>query len=456
MKTILRVVTLLLFAAALFGQSTTQPPAVDAHSASGGQVSTTDTITGMLTVTNAAQPGPQIVLAGQEFYQAGTTTGDGLTFLLGVNRTNNRQLWLADPTKLTQNSTNTVLRLVVGDQQGDLSAIATDGLTGKPLVLNGAGGNVGIGGNPTSKLTTFSGASQLWAFHAQQSSQYSANTAAYDRGGTGVVYTTVDAGVTNSGNSQGWRGASWLYGAGTLASTYAMFAEANVAPGNSGSITNAYSVYTRVKKNDGVIGNGYGVFIEDVTATNDYGIYQAGADDSNYFGGEVTIGSTGPISNKLTVNGNVNVTGSITGATVIGAVYQDVAEWVPATEEMAPGTVVTLDLTRKNHVMPSSQPYDTAVAGVVSAQPGVILGVGGPSREQIATTGRVLVRVDATKRPVQIGDLLVTSDRSGMAMVSEPLDINGRRFHQPGTIIGKALEPLSGGEGEILVLLSLQ
>jgi hypothetical protein len=29
-------------------------------------------------------------------------------------------------------------------------------------------------------------------------------------------------------------------------------------------------------------------------------------------------------------------------------------------------------------------------------------------------------------------------------------------MHAPGTIIGKALEPLAGGKGEILVLLSLQ
>lgn len=44
----------------------------------------------------------------------------------------------------------------------------------------------------------------------------------------------------------------------------------------------------------------------------------------------------------------------------------------------------------------------------------------------------------------------------GYAMKSQPLDLNGRKIHQPGTVIGKALEPLTGGEGEILVLLSLQ
>jgi hypothetical protein len=36
------------------------------------------------------------------------------------------------------------------------------------------------------------------------------------------------------------------------------------------------------------------------------------------------------------------------------------------------------------------------------------------------------------------------------------LPLRCRSFHQPGTIIGKALEPLASGKGEILVLLSLQ
>ena len=56
----------------------------------------------------------------------------------------------------------------------------------------------------------------------------------------------------------------------------------------------------------------------------------------------------------------------------------------------------------------------------------------------------------------QIGDLLVTSDMPGVAMKSEPIVINGRKLHSPGTLIGKALEPLANGQGEILVLLSLQ
>jgi hypothetical protein len=183
-------------------------------------------------------------------------------------------------------------------------------------------------------------------------------------------------------------------------------------------------------------------------------------------GGKVGIGTTNPAA-KLDVNagsnaaaainvtGAINATGAITGATV-NATYQDVAEWVPSTQKLRAGTVVVLDKSETNHVLASTKSYDTKVAGVVSAEPGVILGVGGEGKLKVATTGRVRVRVDATRSPVEVGDLLVTSDVEGVAMKSVEVDLGGVRIHRPGTIIGKALEPLASGTGEILVLLSLQ
>jgi hypothetical protein len=158
----------------------------------------------------------------------------------------------------------------------------------------------------------------------------------------------------------------------------------------------------------------------------------------------------------MTINGSaIHFNGNVDGTT-IQATYQDLAEWVPAAKTMPAGTVVIVGEDGDNTVAPSVHAYDTSVAGVVSATPGLLLGVASASKAKIATTGRVRVRVDATKSPIRKGDLLVTSDRPGMAMKSEPINVGGVKLHRPGTLIGKALEPLASGEGEILVLLSLQ
>jgi hypothetical protein len=159
----------------------------------------------------------------------------------------------------------------------------------------------------------------------------------------------------------------------------------------------------------------------------------------------------------MTINtaGDVTFKGAVIG-TNITAQYQDVAEWVSARGIVSPGTVVVLDEASRNTVMACDTAYDTRVAGVVSENPGVSLGRAGEGKAQIATTGRVRVRVDANAAPIAIGDLLVTSARRGYAMKSIPLDFGGSKLHRPGTLIGKALEPLANGEGEILVLLSLQ
>ncbi|HEY7915262.1 MAG TPA: hypothetical protein VIG62_25365 [Blastocatellia bacterium] len=172
-------------------------------------------------------------------------------------------------------------------------------------------------------------------------------------------------------------------------------------------------------------------------------------------GGNVGIGTVTP-QEKLDVVGNLQVSGNAVVQGNIAAKYQDVAEWVSARESLSAGTVVSLDAKRRNSVVACTRRYDTHVAGVVTKQPGVILGEGGEGKVMVATTGRVKVKVDARRSGIKIGDLLVTSGEPGLAMKSQPIRVGGRLIHRPGTIIGKALEPLAGGRGEILVLLSLQ
>jgi hypothetical protein len=78
------------------------------------------------------------------------------------------------------------------------------------------------------------------------------------------------------------------------------------------------------------------------------------------------------------------------------------------------------------------------------------------SNTRVTVDGPMKVKVDASFGPIAIGDLLVTSPTAGHAMKSMPIDINGVQLHRPGTLLGKALESLASGRGEILVLLTLQ
>jgi hypothetical protein len=199
--------------------------------------------------------------------------------------------------------------------------------------------------------------------------------------------------------------------------------------------------------NYGVGDTVYGLYASGSGGVVNYGVYSAAG--TNFFSGNVGIGTTSP-NNKLHVAGSITVDGNI------NAKYQDVAEWVESSQELAAGTVVVLDSEKNNQVVASTQSYDSRVAGVISKQPGIALGDRGEGRVLVAATGRVKVKVDATNGPIKIGDLLVTSDKEGFAMKSMPVEFGGVRMHRPGTLIGKALEPLANGTGEILVLLSLQ
>lgn len=77
-------------------------------------------------------------------------------------------------------------------------------------------------------------------------------------------------------------------------------------PSVSGTVSNAYGVYVE-DQSASVASNSYGVYIADQDGANlNYGVYQAGTGDSNYFAGNVGINDNTP-SYKLDVNGDINV-----------------------------------------------------------------------------------------------------------------------------------------------------
>jgi len=134
----------------------------------------------------------------------------------------------------------------------------------------------------------------------------------------------------------------------------------------------------------------------------------------------------------------------------------DVAEYMPVTEIVTPGTVLVIGDEGKPEV--ATLAYDPRVAGIVSTSPGISLGAkeeGNNGEQIIAVAGRVPCKVDASNGSIQPGDLLTTSSNPGYAMKAEPTMIAGRGFYPDGTILGKAMGTLESGTGTIEVIVTL-
>ena len=187
--------------------------------------------------------------------------------------------------------------------------------------------------------------------------------------------------------------------------------------------------------------------------------------------GNMGVGTTGPGS-KLEVNGSVKLTqgsgASITFAdgTVQSTAYTgtctatggDYAEAVDVTGEKSgyePGDIIVLDPKNPKHFLLSAGPYSKLVAGIYSTKPGYV------GRRQksdpslaaeipMAMVGVVPTKVTAENGPVEVGDLLVTSSRTGYAMKGTDTS------KMLGAVVGKAMEPLDSGTGVIEVLVTLQ
>jgi len=125
--------------------------------------------------------------------------------------------------------------------------------------------------------------------------------------------------------------------------------------------------------------------------------------------------------------------------------------------QLEPGMVVIIDPENSGSLTMSGQPYDRRVAGIISGaggvKPGMLMGQKGSvadGTQPVALTGRVYCRADASKGPIEPGDLLTTSDVPGHAM--KVIDYTQAQ----GAILGKAMSSLKSGQGLVLVLVSLQ
>jgi hypothetical protein len=196
-------------------------------------------------------------------------------------------------------------------------------------------------------------------------------------------------------------------------------------------------------------GNGVYGYSTNPNASGVLGIAQGGGTGiAGYSADGVGVRGGGKTAGHF--DGNVEVTGDIS---LLGA---DCAEDfdIIAAEDVEAGSVMIID--QSGALRTSEGAYDKRVAGVVSGagdyKPGIVLDRGGPraGRKAIALVGKVFCKVDASRHPVQVGDLLTTAPLPGHAMKA---DDPGRAF---GAVLGKALRPLERGQGLIPILVALQ
>ncbi len=100
----------------------------------------------------------------------------------------------------------------------------------------------------------------------------------------------------------------------------------------------------------------------------------------------------------------------------------------------------------------STSPYDPAVVGVYSTQPGFVGGVNvdgdNEGKVPLAIVGIVPCKVSAENGPIGVGNLLTTSHTAGHAMKATNVPA--------GTVVGKALGELRRGTGVIDILVMLR
>ncbi len=126
-------------------------------------------------------------------------------------------------------------------------------------------------------------------------------------------------------------------------------------------------------------------------------------------------------------------------------------------EAIEPGMVVVIDPANAGRLKLAGEAYDRKVAGVVSGAGGVNPGLVmrqenslAAGAHNVALTGRVYCRADASNGPIEPGDLLTTSATPGHAMKVTD------HTRAQGAVLGKAMTPLHEGRGLVLVLVSLQ
>ena len=175
--------------------------------------------------------------------------------------------------------------------------------------------------------------------------------------------------------------------------------------------------------------SGFTTNVGDITNVATSGIGLSGGGSS----GAVTISSNATSNNTASTivarDSSGNFSAGVITATATSARYADLAEIYKADADYSPGTVLVIG--GDEEVTVTNEPGSFAVIGVVSTDPAYLMN----NKERgvpVALRGRVPCKVAGVCKK---GDVLITSDRLGYAMVAaDPKSLS------PLQIIGRALE----------------
>jgi hypothetical protein len=138
--------------------------------------------------------------------------------------------------------------------------------------------------------------------------------------------------------------------------------------------------------------------------------------------------------------------------TTVPSVFLEERPCLPSSETVEEGDLLVMDPIQEGFMAKGRQQGDSMVVGLAARAERSCQGEASQRSEHagvpLVTTGIAPCRVDATYGPIRRGDLLVASPTPGHAMRAENI--------APGTVVGKALEPLASGTGLIKVLVMLR
>ncbi|HXH26953.1 MAG TPA: hypothetical protein VNG90_03580 [Candidatus Acidoferrum sp.] len=214
----------------------------------------------------------------------------------------------------------------------------------------------------------------------------------------------------------------------TVSNTTADFKAAVAAPSGATCRFDVNNIYTPSSNSSTTCGAGLGLTTLDA------------ADEPNYGWGVVVNGATpGTVQfqwaqNTSSGTSTVRANSFLVAFKLSGA---DLAEqYFSKDSSIQPGDVVAIDGSIAAGVKKTTSPYESAAIGIVSTEPGMVLGdmTQTPSTPYtpvlLALSGRIPVKVSTINGPIHAGDYLTTSSIPGVAM----------KATQAGQMIGKALE----------------